>query len=322
MVISFEFAGERLDSYISSMYADISRNRIQEAIECGFILVNRHHVKKSYILKENDDLEILQEISCEVMVTPQDIKIDILYEDDYYIIINKHENIVVHPGHGHRDGTLLNALYYYSGGQYSPILVNRLDKNTSGAIIAAKSDRAHERLSKKFHDREIYKGYVGLCIGKFPNNISGVIDLPIWRSKKDPTRQSVDYENGREARTDYRIVEYVNGIYFACFRLHSGRTHQIRLHCSHNGFPILRDNLYGGEKDRLKFLEQNDRPTAQKIFNCFNRQALHSRFISFQHPYTEETISITAPFEKDFLDAFATAGINEEKFNIFGGEIL
>jgi 23S rRNA pseudouridine1911/1915/1917 synthase len=325
--ISFEFVGERLDSFVLRFFENFSRNKIQAAIESSFVLVNKQTAKKSYALRENDIVEMDEEkISAINMpnstIIPVEIPLEILFEDEHYVILNKVGNLTVHPGRGQINNTLLNALYFYAGQNFTPILAHRLDRYTSGAIIAAKSETAHDKMSEKFANREIYKGYVGICIGKFPNEMSGIIEFPIGRDKKDPTKRAVDYQNGRSARTDYKIVNYQNGIYFTCFRLHSGRTHQIRIHCANSGFPIICDELYGGSKERIKFLEQNDRDFALKIYNCFERQALHARFISFVHPFSNETISIFAPFPADFCSSFNEAGLSEEIFNIFNGEIV
>jgi 23S rRNA pseudouridine1911/1915/1917 synthase len=243
-------------------------------------------------------------------------------EDENYIILNKPSGLTVHPGRGQRDGTLLNGLYYYGGQEFTPILAHRLDKDTSGAIVVAKNEIAHEKISKMFADREIYKGYVGICIGKFPDVMSGTMDFPIGRDKNEQIKKVVDYHNGKEAKTDYKVIDFQNGIYFTCFRLHSGRTHQVRVHCTNKGFPIICDKLYDGTKERIKFLEQKDREYALKIYNCFTRQALHARFISFNHPFSNKKISIIAPFPADFCNSFNEAGLNEEKFNIFDAELV
>lgn len=325
--ISFEFAGERLDTFVLRFFENFSRNKIQSAIESSFVLVNKKTAKKSYALRENDVVEINEEKIFEAnqpnpSVVPMEIALEILFEDEHYIILNKIGNLTVHPGRGQRNATLINGLYFYAAEKFTPVLAHRLDRYTSGAIIAAKSETAHEKISAIFADREIYKGYVGICIGKFPDKMSGTMDFPIGRDKNDPTKRAVDYENGRIARTDYKIVHFQNGIYFTCFRLHSGRTHQIRIHCANSGFPIICDELYGGSKENVKFLEQKDRDFALKIYNCFERQALHARFISFVHPFSNEKISIFAPFPADFINSFDTAGLSEETFNIFDGEIV
>lgn len=334
--ISFEFAGERLDIFVGRFFEEskyseenhsLSRSKIQQAIENGLVLVNNAVSKKSYALRENDEVlideaKIREENPSNIQIIPEKINLEILWEDEHYIAINKPAGLVVHLGVGQKGGTLLNGLYYYaenSGGEkFKPILVHRLDKDTTGVIIAAKSEIAHEKLSKKFADREIYKGYCGICIGKFPNVMEGTMEFPIGRDKKDPTKKAVDYHNGKEARTDYKILRYESGIYFAQFQLHSGRTHQIRVHCANSGFPIICDNLYGGDKERIKFLEQKFRPFAIKIYDCFNRQnmpprqALHARKASFVHPFTKREITLVAPFPEDFQKAIKLLGLSSE----------
>jgi 23S rRNA pseudouridine1911/1915/1917 synthase len=310
---------------VSSFFEDISRSKIQSSIENGYVLVNKNIVKKSYMLRENDEIiideeKIYEENPRNLPVLPEEINLDIIWEDRYYIAVNKPAGLVVHPGHGQKKGTLLNGLYYYADKKFIPILAHRIDKNTSGVVIAAKNETAHEKLSKKFAEREIYKCYAGICIGKLPDFMSGIIEFPIGRDKKDPIKMAIDYQNGRYARTDYEIIHFQNGIHFTCFRLHTGRTHQIRVHCSNGGFPIICDEIYGGSKEKIKFLEQKDRNFALKIYGCFARQALHARFISFNHPFSNEKISILATFPEDFCNSFCEAGLNEEKFNIFDRE--
>jgi len=316
-IISFEFAGERLDVFVGRYFEDLSRSKIQQAIENGLVLVNGVASKKSYALRENDEVEIDEEkINAEnpsnLQIIPEKINLEILWEDKYYIAINKPARLVVHLGVGQKNGTLLNGLYGYANEKFKPILVHRLDKDTSGVIIAAKSEIAHEKLSQKFAEREIYKEYCGVCIGKFPNAMEGIMEFPIGRDKKDPTKKAVDYHNGKEARTDYKILKYENGIYFTQFQLHSGRTHQIRVHCANSGFPIICDNLYGGDKEKIKFLEQKYRPFALKIYDCFDRQALHARKISFEHPFTKKEINIVASFPADFEKAIKIMGLSSE----------
>ncbi|MCL1947810.1 MAG: RluA family pseudouridine synthase [Chitinivibrionia bacterium] len=318
--ISFEFAGERLDLFVWKFFENLSRNKIQESIQRGHVLVNEKREKKSYLLRENDEISIneekvLEENSRNLTVIPQEIPLDIIWEDENYIAINKPAHLTVHPAIWQKSGTLLNGLYFYadcSVEKFTPKLVHRLDKDTSGIIVAAKSDNAHEKLAEKFANREIYKKYFGICTGKFPNEMSGVMEFPIGRDKKDPLKRAVNFENGREARTDYEIINYESGIYFTSFRLHSGRTHQIRVHCSHCGFPIICDEMYGGNKEKIKFLQQENRPFALKIYDCFSRQALHARRLAFEHPFTKEEISLTAPFPADFEKAIEIIGVSKD----------
>jgi 23S rRNA pseudouridine1911/1915/1917 synthase len=306
--ISFEFCDERLDVFVGRFFEDISRSKIQSSIENGHVFVNKNIVKKSYMLREDDVVvmdkeKIYEENPKNPSVLPEKIDINVIWEDEHYIVVNKPAGLVVHPGHGQKSGTLLNGLYCYGGEKFMPILVHRLDKDTSGVIIAAKNETAHEKLSEKFANREIYKSYIGISIGKFPNEMSGTMDFPIGRDKKNPIKKAVDYHNGRQSRTDYSILRYQSGIYLTSFRLHSGRTHQIRVHCANRGFPIICDDLYGGEKEKIKFLEQKDRNFALKIYDCFSRQALHARKIVFEHPIEKKEISLTADFPVDFQNA-------------------
>lgn len=317
--VSFEFAGERLDMFIWRQFEELSRSKIQEGIVRGHVLVNGKREKKSYCLRENDEIstddeKIWEENSRNLMIIPQEMQLNILWEDENYVAVCKTSGLTVHPAWGQKDGTLLNGLYHYAdcaSPTYTPKLVHRLDKDTSGVIISAKNENAHEKLAEKFAAREIYKKYFGICIGKFPDAMSGTMEFPIGRDKKDPVKRAIDYHHGRDARTDYEVLLYAHGIYFNSYRLHTGRTHQIRIHCSNSGFPIICDSLYGGSKERIKGLEQRDRPFAISVYDCFKRHALHARNLGFRHPFTQEEIFLTAPFPEDFQKAIELLEISE-----------
>lgn len=318
--VSFEFAGERLDMFVWRQFEHLSRNKIQEGLSRGHVLINGKKEKKSYVLRENDEIlideeKILEENPRNLMIIPQEMPLDILWEDENYIAINKPAGLTVHPAWKQKDGTLLNGLYFYADcadPTYTPKLVHRLDKDTSGVIVAAKNENAHEKLSEKFAEREVFKKYFGICIGKFPNEMSGTIEFPIGRDKRDPLKRAVDYHNGRDARTDYEILAYNSGIYFNAYRLHTGRTHQIRIHSANSGFPIICDGSYGGSKEKIKGLEQKDRLFALSIYNCFSRHALHARQLGFEHPFTKKQILLTAPFPEDFQNAIEVLEISKD----------
>ncbi len=319
--ITDETEGSRLDIFISQNYTDISRAKIQRGIKSGIILVNNEKVRKRTVLKEGDKVEVDQEslkLHYEISLKPQELDLEILFEDEYYVAINKPSGLVVHPGIGNYDGTLVNALLYRykslsTGSSYDrPGIVHRLDKNTSGVIVVAKNDEAHNALASLFAERSIIKKYSGLCIGKHPKE-KATINAPIGRKKNDPLRFCI-LESGKEAITDYSLITYHSGISLLSLQLHTGRTHQIRVHCQHSGFPIIKDNLYGGEKDKVLKLQPLDRPFAYKVCKCFTRQALHAREISFTHPFTQKTLSIKAPFHEDFqkaIDAFWSVQIGK-----------
>lgn len=319
--------GVRLDIFLSHRFSEFSRSRIQKGIETGEITVNNKVTRKSAALTTGDtvmvcDPTLFETLGESAFIEPEDLPLDILYEDDFYLVLNKPAGIVVHPGNGNLGGTLLNGIYGYlrDTPHKAPRLAHRLDKDTSGIIIAAKNDSAHEKMSMKFHDREIYKGYLGIGIGKYPDK-SGVIEAPLGRSAIDPVKRTIR-EDGRSARTDYALLHYQYGISMVAFRLHTGRTHQIRVHASFRGFPIVQDQFYGGEKEKVKRLEPMERAFAYKIYTCFHRQALHARYLSFEHPYTHEKMALTAPLHEDFKKAQEMMLLSDEDLNVFDTPVL
>jgi 23S rRNA pseudouridine1911/1915/1917 synthase len=244
----------------------------------------------------------------------QNIPLEIIYEDDYLLAINKPAGMVVHPGNGNRGMTMVNALLYHihslSHGSAieRPGIVHRLDKDTSGVILVAKTDTVHSALARMFFEHTIEKYYVALCAGLRPAE-HAVIDMPLGRNRRDPIKRSVQTD-GKNARTEYWLLHHACGVSVVGIRPHTGRTHQIRVHFSSHGFPILCDPLYGGGNDRVETLAVLDRPKAYKIYKCFDRHALHARKISFKHPVTQKPMMLVAPFPEDFLAAFEMLGFD------------
>jgi 23S rRNA pseudouridine1911/1915/1917 synthase len=190
-----------------------------------------------------------------------------------------------------------------------PGIVHRLDKDTSGVMIVARTNRVHAAMSVLFATRKVDKEYAGICIGAHPAE-HGTIDAPLGRSRSEPVKRAVR-RGGKQALTEYWLMGHQGGVSAIRFRLHSGRTHQIRVHCRHAGFPIVADTLYGGSSLAIKRLQPMDRPFAYAIFRCFQRHALHARRLSFEHPITGEPVTVTAPFPDDFRDALREFGIVE-----------
>jgi 23S rRNA pseudouridine1911/1915/1917 synthase len=239
--------------------------------------------------------------------------LSVLYEDDFYLAVDKAAGIVVHPGSGNRSGTLVNALLYHLGKNLSsgshperPGIVHRLDKETSGVILVAKTNAAHAALASAFAGREVKKEYLGFCMG-VPQEAAGAIDLPLARSRKDPLKRSPD-PLGKSSRTEFRLLAAHSGISLVQFMPRTGRTHQIRVHCSSRGFPILGDTLYGGGPGRLPQLPPEYRPFAARMLGCFKRQALHSWRITFSHPFSKEPITVVAPLPEDFQRGLGEMG--------------
>lgn len=303
--VSSESNAERLDVFLARKLADVSRSQIQKLIADGNVLRNSQIASKKDLIVRGDRIEVVRSaLVREIKLAPQDIPLDILYEDEHFVAVNKPSGLVVHPGNGVRDGTLVNALLHKVGtlsegsGSDRPGIVHRLDKETSGVMIAAKTNSAHIAMAAAFADRLVEKHYVGFCFGE-PSEIHGRIDLPLERSHRDPLKRTCS-KNGKPSLTEYWLLRYRAGVSALYFKLHTGRTHQIRVHCSSMGFPILADSLYGGGKERLMRVAPVDRPFAAKVFKSFSRQALHARYLSFVHPFTGLRVHIEAPFPEDF----------------------
>jgi len=326
ITVDTEGRQERLDKYLVSQLPQFSRSRIQRALDSQLIYVNDTHVSKNHRIKDGDTITIYEEAIVkkeEPDLTPENIPLDILYEDDDIVVVNKSAGMVVHPARGNWSGTLVNALLHRynnlaSGhGDDRPGIVHRLDKETSGVIITAKNDKAHELLANDFSQRTLKKIYIGFCVGRRPQPYAS-IDAPIARAKGNPLVRAVR-RGGKEALTEYWCQKYTSGISLLTFRLHTGRTHQIRVHCRHNGFPILQDEMYEGGRDRVMLLPPLDRPFAHKILKCFERHALHAWKLSIVHPISQEELHFTAPLPDDFKKAIAIFmpdfmhGLHEEK---------
>jgi 23S rRNA pseudouridine1911/1915/1917 synthase len=303
--------GLRLDQFLSSVLQDVSRSRIQKVIADGLVSVNGNHTaKKNIVLRALDSVNI-DEVSArppESIPQAQDIALDVIYEDEFFACINKPAGLVVHPGNGNADGTVVNALLHRFGSVSDgfnsgrPGIVHRLDKDTSGVLITAKTNSAHSALAALFSSRKIVKKYTGICVGGRPLEHE-LVELPLARSRREPLKRAVD-NNGSMAVTEYWLREFRNGISLVDFTLHTGRTHQIRVHCSHKGFPIVQDGLYGGLQDRVLRIAPLERPFAYSMMKCFARHALHARSVEFLHPFTNQPFSVAAPYPQDFCDAF------------------
>ena len=313
-------SGKRLDLFLTQMLDGHSRSQIQKLINDKKVLVDGIAVHKNTRLVEHAVLDI----SCtpniqESYIKPQEIQFGILYEDEYIVVVNKPAGLVVHPGSGVREGTLVNGLVHrmqsLSDGSSSdrPGIVHRLDKETSGVLIVAKTNEAHVAMASLFQNRQVEKKYIGFCIGA-PADLQGSINFSLARSHQDPLKRAVS-PHGKESRTEYTIIQTKSGISAVMFRPYTGRTHQIRVHASAKGFPIVADKLYGGGKEHLLRIDPLDRPFAYSILKCFQRHALHALSIAFVHPFTSTNLLITAPVPEDFenaLSRFGSTGLFDE----------
>lgn len=293
VVVPQESSRMRLDIFLARALPQFSRSRLQRLIGEGAVRLNGQTARPRQLVRRDDVIDLREPPPAKIDHAPEEIPLSILHEDVDLIVIDKPAGLVVHPGAGHRGGTLVNALLHHSpnlsgiGGKERPGIVHRLDKETSGCLVVAKNDEAHRSLSKQFADRTIDKIYLALIAGKLRKS-SGVIDAAIGRHAKDRQRMSVQSTRGRAARTEYRVVRQSAAAGLVECKLHSGRTHQIRVHLHHLGHPVLGDKVYGA-----------------RFAKDFPRQMLHAWKLSFTHPRTEKRMSFEAPLPEDFERAMA-----------------
>lgn len=298
----------RLDKILSELCEDLSRARLQSLIKGGQVRVNGNVLKKASVkVTGGDEIRFVVPAAVEATPMPEDIPLNIVFEDKDLLVINKPVGLVVHPGAGNWTGTLVNALLHHCkddlsgiGGVMRPGIVHRLDKDTSGLMVVAKNDFAHKGLSAQLSDHTLGRVYHAVCLGA-PMPPKGTIDKPIGRHLHNRLKMAVTQNNAREAVTHYDVIESVSDLFslVEC-RLQTGRTHQIRVHLAHNGYPILGDPLYGPQATQtqaaVKKLGLDGEEAA--FINTFPRQALHAKAISFVHPRTKERVS----FESDHPD--------------------
>lgn len=281
----------RLDKVVSNLEQNISREAIQRMVKTGKILVNGKQEKASYKTTVGDVITLEEEIPEEIELKPQEMPLDIIYEDEDMLVINKEKGIVVHPGNGNPDGTLANAVMAKCksslsgiGGKIRPGIVHRIDKDTSGLIIVAKNDTAHLNLSKQIQDRKVKKTYIALVRGVIKEN-EATINMPIGRSSKDRKKMAVT-KDGKEAITHFKVLKRYNGFTLLEVKIETGRTHQIRVHLSEIGYPIVGDEVYSNGKN----------PFGVK------GQMLHAEKLELKHPRTGKDLTFEAPVPKYFED--------------------
>jgi 23S rRNA pseudouridine1911/1915/1917 synthase len=299
--------GQRLDIFLSQSDAAISRSHVKCVIEEGDVLVNGKEPKVSQKLKEGDVIILTQRPPQEATALPQDMPLNIVYEDKAIIVINKPAGMVVHPAPGNYDNTLVNALLFHChdlsgiGGVLRPGIVHRLDKDTSGLIVAAKSDDAHRQLSAQFEKHEVQKKYLALVWGNTKDK-QGEIVKPVGRHTIDRKKMSTNTKRGKEALTFWKVIERYDKAMLLEVEIKTGRTHQIRVHLSDLRYPIIGDTVYGKATNRM----QNITNLALKAqIKAFNRQALHAAHLSFVHPLTGKRVEFNADMPKDMADLCA-----------------
>lgn len=297
----------RVDKFLMNFIENASRNKIQKAAENGNILVNDIAVKSSHKVKAGDRVSVVYSYPKQTNeLIPQDIPINIHYEDDDILIVNKEAGMVVHPGFGNYDGTLVNALAFHfenlpnKSTENRPGLVHRIDKNTSGILVIAKNDNSMLKLSKKFEERDLNRLYIALVWGDLKNE-SGTITGHIGRSLKNRKIMSVfpDGEYGKNAITNYRVVERYGYVTMVECKLETGRTHQIRAHFKHIGHPLFNDPEYGGDAILKGTTFTKYKQFIQNCFKICPRQALHAKSLEFKHPTTDKLVSFESDLPED-----------------------
>jgi 23S rRNA pseudouridine1911/1915/1917 synthase len=297
-------AGARLDAYLAAQITGWSRARLQRLIESGDVLVNSKLAKASYKVAAKDEIEVELAPAPASNFTPENIPLEIVFEDDYVIVINKPAGLVVHPAAGIQSGTLANALAYHfqrlsNAGSIRPGIVHRLDKDTSGLLVAAKTESSHENLSDQFRAREVFKSYIALVYGVVKQE-SGRIEQPIARDPRNRTRMAI-VAGGRGALSLYKVRRSYDSFTLLDVELKTGRTHQIRVHLSWFKHPVVGDELYGGGRDN-NVQDVQLRARIRKL----KRQFLHAEQLSFQHPQTGEQMRFVAPLPPELTDLLET----------------
>lgn len=290
-IVKKEEAGKRIDAYISNKDDEISRTAVQRLIEEESVLVNGKNTKASYKVQENDEIEIQEVKPKEIELKAQEIPLEVIYEDDDIIVINKPKGLVVHPAAGNLDGTLVNAIMAICkdslsgiGGEIRPGIVHRLDKDTSGILIVAKNDMAHINISEQIKNHETEKTYVALVRGIVKEN-EATINMPIGRSNKDRKKMAVT-RDGKNAITHFKVLKRYEKYTLLEIKIETGRTHQIRVHLSHIGYPVVGDYTYSNGKNDFGV----------------EGQMLHSKRIKFKHPKTGEQMELEARLPEYFQE--------------------
>ncbi len=302
----------RIDKFLWHKLEHTSRSRIQAAAKAGNILVNNKPVKANYKVKPKDNISIvLPHPPRETEIIPQDIPIDVVYEDEDVVVINKEAGMVVHPGVGNYSGTLVNALAYryqdnplFSSGELRPGLVHRIDKNTSGLMVAAKNEMALQKLAKQFFDHSTERTYTALVWG-IPEEEEGTIEGSIGRDPRDRVKMacSPDGSEGKRAITHYRIIEKLGYVSLVECTLETGRTHQIRVHFEHMGHPLFNDDLYGGDKILRGTTFSKYKQFVKNCFEILPRQALHANSLGFMHPSKGKKMQLRSELPEDMAGA-------------------
>ena len=289
--VDSETADQRIDRTVADAFPELSRSRIQHMAENGCITVNGKTVGKSFKPKVDDEVAVYIEPAQDDTAQPENIPLDIRYEDDCMLVVNKPKGMVVHPAPGNRSGTLVNALLYHCGSSLSgingvlrPGIVHRIDKDTSGLLLVAKNDMAHASLAHQIKEHSLTREYAAVVYGKL-REPEGIIDAPIGRNPNDRKKMTVTDKNSRPAVTHYYTVEEYEKFTFVRLRLETGRTHQIRVHMAYIGHPVAGDAVYGPQKN---------------VITELGGQCLHARLLGFDHPVTGKRIELSSELPEYF----------------------
>lgn len=291
LIVNLNNSGERLDAFVANQIDSLSRTMVKKLVEEGNIKVNGQSQKVSYKVQENDVIEVAIPEAKELDIKAENIPVEVVYEDSDIIVVNKPKGLVVHPANGNWDGTLVNAIMAICkdslsgiGGEIRPGIVHRLDKDTSGLLIIAKNDDAHLKMSNQIKDREVKKIYYALVRGVVPEN-EATINMPIGRSTKDRKKMAVT-KDGKEAITHFKVIKRFNKYTLLEVKIDTGRTHQIRVHLSEIGYPIVGDEVYSNGKNEFGI----------------HGQLLHAKSLDFKHPITGKQMHLEAELPEEFMN--------------------
>ncbi|MBK7157678.1 MAG: RluA family pseudouridine synthase [Ignavibacteria bacterium] len=302
---------QRIDKYIAQFIENASRTKVQKSINLGSVTVNGELVKSNYIVKPDDEIEIELETPDKKDVLAENIPLDIIFEDNFLMVINKPPGMVVHPAYKNYSGTLVNALMFYSAQKNDTLsdlsgferagIVHRLDKDTSGLIVVAKDEVTHRKLSEQFFHHTIEREYNAIVWGKLKSK-KGEISNRLGRDKRDRKKVAVlknDDEKGKLSITNYEVLEEYEFLSLLKLNLKTGRTHQIRVHMSHSGHPVFGDETYGGREPHSVNLTSNIKSQIKNLLELIPRQALHARVLGFIHPHTKESLRFDSELPDD-----------------------
>lgn len=305
--------GVRIDRLLTEFMPEVSRSYIQKLIKENLVTVDGKKIKSNYKVNEGDEVRVLIPEPVSADIEPENIPLDVIYEDDDILILNKPKNMVVHPAPGHLSGTLVNAVMYHCrdnlsgiGGVSRPGIVHRIDKDTTGSLIICKNDRSHQALAKQLKAHEITRKYHAIVHGRLKED-TGTICAPIGRHPTDRKKMSTKAPHGRSAVTHYRVLERLQHFTYVECQLETGRTHQIRVHMASIGHPILGDTVYGPAKCPFKHLEG---------------QTLHAKTLGIKHPTTGEYMEFDAPLPNYFIDLLNTCNSSGKPDSVVHGTVL